>query len=211
MPANRIRTIDTVEHLERAIPTHDLLVVVEQRQRTALVQQMEKRGRAIATHLAAVSTRSLLAYNFVALEQDVEKVSQDKDVLYAIVLDRQGRVAAYSGHDELQGLILSDSVSQRAAQTTEPLVQSLVDRHAGHHYDIAIPVFVHGQQTPDKWGVVRLGLSLQDLQTAMLRTRLQIVGLGVLGIGVSLLVAAWRPLTRSSPRAKDELSCASIG
>jgi two-component system sensor histidine kinase AtoS len=167
-----------------------LLVTVEQRQRTAIVRQMEKRGVAIATHLAAVSTRSLLLYNFVALKQDAEKVSQDKDVRYAIILERQGRVAAYSGHDEHQGLILQDAVSQRAAQTMEPLVQELTDPQAGKFYDIAIPVLVSAHGTPEKWGVVRIGLSLHDMQEEIQQTRVQIVLLGVLGIACSVLVAA---------------------
>src|SRR4030095_8513969 len=58
-----------------------LLFVDDHRQRLSIVSQMEKRGVAIATHLAAVSTKSLLTYNYVALEQDVEKISQDRDIL----------------------------------------------------------------------------------------------------------------------------------
>ena len=139
-----------------------LLLIVESRQRASIVYQMEKRGMAIATHLAAVSTRSLLTYNFVALEQDVEKLSRDRDILYAIVLDRDGRVAAYSGHDAAQGTVLQDTVSQQAAQTTAPLLQR-VSRGTGQaaYYDIAVPVFI--QQSAEKWGTVRVGLSLRDM------------------------------------------------
>src|ERR671931_1310027 len=95
--------------------TLGLLLIVESRQRTSIVHQMEKRGETIATHLAAVSTKSLLTYNFVTLEQDAEQTAQARDVLYTIILDRDGRVAAYSGHPEQQGLILSDAVSHRGA------------------------------------------------------------------------------------------------
>src|SRR5919197_2735386 len=95
--------------------TLGLLLIVESRQRTSIVRQMEKRGETIATYLAAVSTKSLLTYNFVTLEQDAEQTAQARDVLYTIVLDREGRVAAYSGHPEQQGLILSDAVSHRGA------------------------------------------------------------------------------------------------
>src|SRR5262245_66638242 len=50
--------------------TLGLLLIVESRQRASIVHQMEKRGETIATNLAAVSTKSLLTYNFVTLEQD---------------------------------------------------------------------------------------------------------------------------------------------
>jgi two-component system sensor histidine kinase AtoS len=165
-----------------------LSLIVESRQRASIVRQMEKRGLAMATHLAAVSTRSLLTYNFVALEQDVEKISQDRDILYAIVLEREGRVAAYSGHDEAQGTILPDAVSQYAAQTTAPLIQR-VPRSAGlaAHYDIAVPVFIG--ESAEKWGTVRVGLSLHDMQAEMRQTRLQVLVLGVLGVMLGSLAA----------------------
>src|SRR5438094_4767979 len=105
--------------------TLGLLLIVESRQRASIVRQMKKRGETIATYLAAVSTKSLLTYNFVALEQDAEQTAQTRDVLYIIILDRDGRVAAYSGHQEKQGLILPDAVSQEAAQTTATLIQHM--------------------------------------------------------------------------------------
>ena len=167
-----------------------LLFITERRQRASIVHQMEKRGEAIATHLAAVSTRSLLTYNFIALEQDVEKISRDRDILYAIVLDRDGRVAAYSGHDEKQGLVLDDTVSQQAAQTLTPLIQYVpANRQHGEHYDIAVPVFVQG--SPEKWGTVRFGLSLHDMQLEIQRTRLHVLMLGSLGVIFGAVVAAF--------------------
>jgi PAS domain S-box-containing protein len=166
-----------------------LLLIIESRQRASIVHQMEKRGAAIATHLAAVSTRSLLTYNFVALEQDVEKVSRDPDILYAIVLDRDGRVAAYSGHDEKQGLVLHDAVSQRAVQALTSLIQYVPGKGSNsEHYDIAVPVFVQG--SPEKWGTVRVGLSLHDMQLEIQQTRLHVLVLGILGVILGTAAAA---------------------
>src|SRR6266853_4572308 len=78
--------------------TLGLLLIVENRQRASIVHQLEKRGETIATNLAAVSTKSLLTYNFVALVQDAAQTAQARVVLYVIILDRDGRVTAYSGH-----------------------------------------------------------------------------------------------------------------
>ena len=91
--------------------TLGLLLIVESRQRASIVRQMQKRGVTMATYLAAVSTKSLLTYNFVTLEQDAETIAQEDDVLYAIILDRDGRVADYSGHSAQQGTVLQDAVS----------------------------------------------------------------------------------------------------
>jgi two-component system sensor histidine kinase AtoS len=170
--------------------TVGLLFIVESRQRNSIVHQMEKRGVALATYLAAVSTNSLLTYNYIALEQNVEKIRREADVLYAIVLDREGRVAAYSGHDEQQGMILQDAVSQRAATARDTLIQQVRSRqNPTEHYDIAVPVFVPG--SPEKWGIVRIGLSLRDMWAEMRKTRQQVLLLGVFGVALSTLAAAF--------------------
>ncbi|MGE3538261.1 MAG: ATP-binding protein [Candidatus Tectimicrobiota bacterium] len=170
--------------------TIGLLLIVESRQRTSIIHQVEKRGVTIAVHLAAVSTNSLVTYNFVALEQAAEKISQDRDVLYTIILDRAGRVAAYSGHDEKQGTVLHDPVSQRAMQANSTLIQRVgVGQQSPGHYDIAVPVFVPG--STNKWGTVRVGLSLREMQAEIMRTRLHVLLLGVLGVVLSIAVAAY--------------------
>src|SRR5215510_1015002 len=172
------------------ILTLGLLLIVESRQRASIVHQMEKRGETIATNLAAVSTKSLLTYNFVTLEQDAEQTAQARDVLYVIILDRDGRVAVYSGHSEKQGTILPDPVSQQAAQTRATLIQyEPQTRRSAEHYDIAVPVFVPGGS--EKWGTVRVGLSLHEMQMEIAQTRWRVLSLGIVGVAVSTIVAAF--------------------
>ena len=170
--------------------TLGLLLIVESRQRASIVHQMEKRGETIATHLAAVSTKSLLTYNFVTLQQDAEQTAQALDVLYTIILDRDGRVAVYSGHSEKQGIILPDPVSQQAVQAGATLIQRVPQtRRTAEHYDIAVPVFVPGSS--EKWGTVRVGLSLHEMQMEIAQTRWRVLFLGMLGVALSIVVAAF--------------------
>jgi PAS domain S-box-containing protein len=170
--------------------TLGLLLMVESRQRASIEHQMQKRGETIATQLAAGSTKSLLTYNFIALEQDAEQTAQARDVLYAIIHDRDGRVAAYSGHSEKQGLILSDTVSQQAVQARATLIQHVPHTwRTAEYYDVAVPVFVPGSS--EKWGTVRVGLSLHEMQMEIAQTRWRVLSLGIVGVAVSMLVAAF--------------------
>jgi two-component system sensor histidine kinase AtoS len=151
---------------------------------------MEQRGETIATHLAAVSTKSLLTYNFVTLEQDAAQTAQARDVLYTIIHDREGRVAAYSGHSEKQGLVLSDVVSWQATQASTMLIQHVPHTQGtAEHYDIAVPVFVPGSR--DKWGMVRVGLSLHEMHRDIAQTGRQVLLWSVLGVASSVVVAAF--------------------
>ena len=174
-----------------------LLFIFESRYRGSIVDQMQKRGVVSATQLAAVIKDSLLTYNFVALEQDAENLSRDPDILYAIILTRDGRVAAYSGDDGKQGTMLNDPVSQKAAAVERGTFIQHVERQPDQpeHYDIAVPVQVAG----DKWGTVRLGLSLQEMRAEIRHTRIQVLLLGVLGVVLSTLAAAWLARRISAP------------
>jgi PAS domain S-box-containing protein len=155
-----------------------VMVVVEYRERKAIEAQVRKRGMTIGRNLAAVSTNALLTYNFVLLEQHVGHLAQEEDLVYVIILDREGRVAAHSRRSDLQGQHLTDPTSQKASETSGPLIQYGVDSRQGNILEVAIPVFPTDE--PDKWGTVRVGISLQGMYAEIQRTRLTIFILGIL-------------------------------
>lgn len=164
-----------------------VVAVVEHRQRDTIVAEFERRGEVLARNLAAISTGPLLLYNFTALEQNVARVASETDVLYALVLDAEGKVAAHSAHPERVGTVLSGAVHERAARTERLLAQDTeVPGTEELVYDVAVPVVV-GQQ---RWGTVRVGLSKQRMAAEVRRTRLE---LGLLA-GAALLLGgagAW--------------------
>lgn len=168
-----------------------LLLVIENRYRTSIEAQVEKRGTTIAEHLAAVSRNSLMTYNWTALAQDVKNVSRDADVLYAIILQLDGKLAAHSEHSAVRGEFLPpDPVNQKAIESHRTLTQ-YVPRGLGgpgDYYDVASPIFAPDEQ---KWGTVRVGLSLQDMRAEIRTTRLWIVLVGGIGGVLSLLAVTW--------------------
>ena len=101
------------------------ITVVEQRQRSATVDEVQRRGEVLARSLAATSTGALLLYNFTALEQNVDQVAVEADVVYAIILDGDGKVVAHSRRPELVGLVLDGPVHERAAATSQLLVRGI--------------------------------------------------------------------------------------
>src|SRR5918996_1637065 len=104
-----------------------MMVVVEYRERKAIEAQVRKRGQTIARNLAAVSANALVTFNYILLEQHVERLAHEEDLVYVIILDREGRVAAHSYRSDLQGQRLTDSMSRKAWEASEPLIQAGVD------------------------------------------------------------------------------------
>jgi PAS domain S-box-containing protein len=167
-----------------------VMVVVEHRQRVAIIGEVERRGESLAQSLSAMSYGPLLLYNFTALEQNVARLAAEADVIYAIVLDADGRVAAHSRHPERVGLPLDSRIDRRAAGASAPLTQTTIF-HETHEavYDFAVPVLVNHQ----KWGTVRVGLSKRRMDAEIRQTRLELLALtGVmlaLGGAAAALVA----------------------
>ena len=68
--------------------------LVERRQRTAIVQEVEKRALVMAQSLVSTVTSDLLTYNYVSIEQTVDQFRKKPDLVYAVVFDKEGNVAA---------------------------------------------------------------------------------------------------------------------
>jgi PAS domain S-box-containing protein len=155
-----------------AVVMATVMVIVEYRQRDAIIEEVTRRGEVLARNLAAISYGPLLLYNFTALEQNVARVAAETDVVYAMVLDADGKVAADSRRPERVGSALEGSVHERAARAAEPLTQETVVAASGEAiYDFAVPVIVDRQ----KWGTVRVGLSQRRMDAEIHQTRLELI------------------------------------
>ena len=160
-----------------------VFVVVEHRQSAAIIDEVQRRGEVLARNLAAISHGPILLYNFTALEQNVSRVAAEPDVVYAFVLDADGKVAAHSRYPERVGLSLKGVVHERAASAVEPLTQETVTSAGEAVFDFAVPVLVDDR----KWGTVRLGLSKRRMEAEISRTRLE---LGALTLATLLVGGA---------------------
>ncbi len=159
--------------------------VVGHRQRSAIIDEVQRRGEVLARSLAASSASPLLLYNFTALEQNVARVAAEEDVVYAIVLDAEGKVAAHNRAPDRVGSVLEGAVHERAAGTTVALVQEATERQE-ELYDFAVPIQVSGQ----KWGTARVGVSKRRMEAQIRKTRLELGALTAIALLLSGLAAA---------------------
>jgi two-component system sensor histidine kinase AtoS len=188
------------------------IVLVEKRQSETIQEEAQKRGVTMARHLAAVSTNALLTYNYVVLKQSAERVVLEEDVLYVIIHDKEDKVAAYTQHDEKQGMILADDVSQKATRAEDPLIQPvLYGEKDVRVLDISIPVYI--KESQEKWGTIRIGLSLEGMSSQILKTRLNLLLLGGLAIVLGILGSIFfaRRITRPISRLVETTIAAAKG
>ena len=162
-----------------------IVLLVGNRFTNSIKQEVEARGLAVAQSIAAVSTNALLTYNYVVLEQNAEQASQGTDIIYVIILNKEERVAAFSGHHSWQGKQMEDPVTRKALAAKNPVIQSLLWEETGVRVlDLAVPVFIPNSEM--KWGTVRVGLSLERMYRQIRRTQLVLVGIGAVALMLGL-------------------------
>jgi len=162
-----------------------IVLLVGNRSTRIIKQEVEARGLAVARSIAAVSTNALVTYNYITLEQNAEKAGQGTDIVYVIVLDKEEKVAAFSGHSGWQGNYLDDPVNKKALDAKKPVIQSVFWQETAERVlDIGVPVFISGSD--QKWGTVRVGLSLERMYWQIRRTQLVLAGIGTVALILGL-------------------------
>jgi HD-GYP domain-containing protein (c-di-GMP phosphodiesterase class II)/HAMP domain-containing protein len=162
------------------------VLVVEHRMRESILDEFLKRGLSVARNLAAVNTNYITTYNYVNIEQSVEKIAEENSLAYAMVLLFDGEVAAYSGNGDIKQEVLRGDINKRALQTGEVLVQYGKFGSAEDEFcDIAVPILLKSE----KWGTVRVGFSLKNMHAAILRTRTALYVLGLVALIAGCLIS----------------------
>jgi signal transduction histidine kinase len=163
-----------------------VILLVETRLGDILKKQAEKRGLSMARNLAAVCQPSLVTYNYVALTQNAERAQREQEGIAAvIILNKEGRVAAYSQHSERQNTVLKDPLSIQAVAARGEVVVPVALEGGERGLDIAVPVYIENSQ--EKWGTVRIRLSTEDMYRQLRETRLALAALGLLAVGLGAL------------------------
>ena len=179
---------------------------VERRQTAVILDQAREHGAALAKAVADLSVTKMFYYDTVALQQNMEKAAEDPDILYAIIFSRNGKALA-SNQDarrnfpaELfemgaemgrleEGRVIMGSLTFETPSDTEALQEIEV-------LEIVAPILAGEDEL---WGAVKLGLSLEQLNAEIHRTRIGLVSLGFLGLSLGTLGAMFLAKRISSP------------
>lgn len=179
-----------------------LLVAVESYLRETWIHQSELRIRSVGSSLASVARPHLLNYNYIQLQQMADAVLKEHDVVYAVILDKENKVAGFSNDRERQGLALEDEGTAFAVNTDRAVTRQVAwQPKTGERQQVleaVIPVNVDSQ----RWGTVRVGLSLENVMKQLWATRLSLLALTIAGFIGSVLASSFlarrivRPLGR---------------
>ncbi|MFQ5867107.1 MAG: diguanylate cyclase [bacterium] len=161
------------------------LITIEQVKRP-LIEEMKKKGEALASNIAANCEEALLTGDELLLGVYMDKAIEEKSVIYAMVLDNEGGVISHSDHTVVKGTVYNDPIGLKAKAAERMLIQHNFTKILGNYYDIATPILTKGQRL----ATLRIGFSGKEIHLAVARMQRIISGVtaGVLLLG---LVVAW--------------------
>lgn len=161
-----------------------VIFFVEMERTATLKARAEEHASAIAQMMADLSENRLMYYDLVALQQNVERATEDEDVLFAIIFNRDARtLAANAAARELFPAELFELGAEmgrleRGKVLKGELGFESTDGRNVEVLEVVAPVFVEDEL----WGAVKLGLSLEEVNAEIQRTRLGLISLGFLGL-----------------------------
>ncbi len=210
---------------------------VIRQERSALENELKKRGVNIVENLSKLSSDMVAERDLWGLYKLVRNIAQtyvskgpwENELVYAIVIDDDGKLLAHSNPKNYQigtSFNLTD-VDVRAFRTDRLLIQST--RYDNKPiYDIALPIY--SSKDKRRIGVARIGISRVYLEEALKGIRNEVLLtsfiLALLGAIIGLIIAEkltnplkrltnaaieisngrWRSIIGISPRAGDEFT-----
>jgi PAS domain S-box-containing protein len=178
------------------------LIYVVRNQTESLLDQTREKGFALAHSIAWLSTPSLLAYNYVALSQAATRSRGDAEVAYVVIYDKEGQIAADSRERNSFGHPPRERADVQATRTREDHWMIVQPERQGEApvIEFLVPVYVEDHVV--KWGTVRVGISLAEVNADIQRTTHHLVLAGLVAAILCLIGARFaahaitRPIDR---------------
>jgi signal transduction histidine kinase len=166
-----------------------VLWVIQVREVDTIFEEQVNKGVLIARNMADANLRLLLAYDIEEIQSDLQS-RIDAKVLYAVIYDRFGTPVVFTNEIADRKELTTESHLQGDARPDSVYAQPsdvFFGRRLRRVLEIEIPIFAKG--SPDKWGSVKVGLSLADTQKEIRKTRLFLILIGIAGFGLGLFGA----------------------
>ncbi|MBN2207213.1 MAG: HAMP domain-containing protein, partial [Candidatus Aminicenantes bacterium] len=179
-----------------------VLFVIEKREVGTILDQTKDQALLTAEYLASLNLRSLTTWDTDAMQQTIDQ-EIERGLVYCVIFDRSGKPLAANAsiqtHPEVydrSGLADDVAEGEYAIQTralrTEDGLQDVLE--------VERPVFAPGVAT--KWGSIKIGRSLEDMEREVRRTRLVLILIGVAGFLVGLAAATFLARRVTQPLQK---------
>ncbi len=181
-----------------------VLFVIQRQEVIAIEEEQTDKGLVLTNSIIQENLALLVLWDYDGLKENVE-ARIDDNLVYIIFYDRFNRPAV--GNDSI---LAFDDIYQFTnlggdLQSREPYIhtQRLLDARRNPLYDvleIEVPIFY--QDDPRRWGSLKLGLSLEEMQAEVARTRILMMLIGLVSLLIGVIGATWLARRITTPLQK---------
>ena len=161
-----------------------ILLVIEKREVRAIFEEQKEKGMLIASSIAQLNLQPLLMWDKEGIEENIEE-QIDQKLLYVVIYDRNNNPYAANqfikDYDEIYQTSTLPGDKQEGSYSF--VTKQFEDRRTQQVLrilEIEAPIYAKG--SPRRWGVIKIGLSLEDMRKEILKTQLVLILIGVGGI-----------------------------
>ncbi len=161
-----------------------ILFVIQSQEVEAIFNEQKKRALLLARSIALENLQPFVLWDYEAVKANIEKRIDEK-LIYVIFYNRYNQ--PFEANDFILGYedIYRFSSLDSEAREEDFFFQSreLMDEENNSSLDVLeveIPVFA--TDSPVRWGSVKIGLSMEDMQAEIRKTRLLLISIGCGGV-----------------------------
>lgn len=181
-----------------------ILFIIEKREIKAIFEEQENMGILTAKYIANLNSEPLIQWDEEGVEESIEGEIDEK-LVYVVIYDKFRTPFAASRF--IQDYEETYRYSQLGVEVNENSVFSqrkrIVDKDTGQILrilEIEIPIFAKGSK--DRWGSIKIGLSMKETRKEIHQTRLILILIGGGGMLIGVLGAIFLAKRITGPLTK---------
>ncbi|MBC7362005.1 MAG: HAMP domain-containing protein [Candidatus Aminicenantes bacterium] len=164
-----------------------VLFIIQNREVKSIYQDKKNRGLVMVRYIAEMNVRRLVLWDLDPIDENISGLIRD-DLAYVIFYDRNGRPVVVSESIAGNADVINQTSCAGRVSPEDVFYRNISLVSQGKSYkvmEIEIPIFVPGSET--KWGSVKIGLKLEDVQERIYKTRLVLLGFGLVALLLTIL------------------------
>jgi methyl-accepting chemotaxis protein len=166
-----------------------MLFLIERREVNDIIQESKNQGLLTAKYIASLNLRPLMFWEEDTIKKSVDE-QVDEKLLYIIFYDRFNN--PYVANDFIRSYEdiyccsrLPEVVTEESSFFQAKRIQ--VNGRDERVLEIEVPIFAKG--SPDRWGSIKIGLSLEDMHADIRKTRMILILVGFCGVLMGIVGA----------------------
>jgi len=163
-----------------------ILFVIQRREVGTIIEESKNQGVLIAKNIAYLNLQPLLFWDREILLRRIDEQISPK-VIFVIFYDRNSKPFVANDFIRTYKDIYSNSRLRGDVRPEDYFFESKtlnLDGKTSRILEIEVPIFTSG--SPDKWGSIKIGQSLEDMEASIRKTRGILILIGIAGLFVGI-------------------------